>query len=1146
MIKHVKKYLTIFFISLSFLFYAPFASLNGSYAQAKKKDKEKKKAEDPKGLLESTGAKDKEKIQKAGLVNELLTDIEKVQTSIDIVKDEIDQTRDKKYLPTLLLRLAELYVEKSRLIYYKLKEEMPVGKRGDIKSPEAMEAKELAIETYNSILRDYPGFEENVKVHFFMAHELREIGNIRGMLNQYETIVKNYPRSKYRGEALLLLGDYHFDRKRIRRAADYYSKIIRSNLGHTITSMARYKLAWCYLNEQDFKRALYHFEKIALEAKQQEKEAQNIDSVEERLGKSTLVREALIDSVLCFTEIKKPKDSIPYYKHLADSEITYAKVLEKLANRLYIKREIKWSTRLYRELLQISGELEDNIEYLKRVLQHSRDVKNRRQAVEDIDFLIRNLNRYLHSFRVPDEDKRMAYKQFEVFARDISTKLHLKADETKKSEYYDASAKAYKQYLTLFKDSKYAKDMQFNFAETLYASKKYLEAGEQYETLYDKTTNKKEKSDALFAAVSSYFDAIKDPKSMDKVQLIDARQGFLKTATRYITEFPKSKKTKELKFAIGRTHYDLDEYDQAIQAFTKYINDYPDDKMTPEAGKLILDCFNTRKDYAGLVQQGKLLLANNKITNRKFKKEISELVKKTEFVMIQEKSGKGRLSREQGDFSRDFQRYADKYRGTELGEKALYNAFVGYRNKKKRKLTFISGTQFIIEYPRSKFLEDVLPSLGTIAFEVANYDKACRFFEDFYRKFPREPRAVKLLEKAAKLRTALSDSREAISDYQKLLNSGRAGNAAEIYQEMAVNYERLGDFREMTGVLEQARNLGAETVELNSKLAWGYYKSRNFGKAKQAVERTMKIASGKGSARLSQDEMSALAQAKFITTEITFVNLKNIKLGRGRANEQKLVNRKNRLLEDMKKDLAEISNYRDPKWTIATIFRIGQAYNDFANFLGQTSVPGNLNAAQKKEYRQLLNQKISLLKKEGNDTLKTALSRAYSLNIFNNWVKSCHLGYYVKEKYKTRGYSSISKADQKSIDDLYLQLLDRPTSTKILNRIALLYMRNGDYGKAKTILGRSLEIRSRSSYTNNNLGVAHWYLGEDQESYLKFSKAISLSAKNPTPRINIAALYYEYGNGRALRTSIGQLKSLKKVNLNAINIIPPAKRALGR
>lgn len=1076
--------------------------------------------------------------QKAALVKGLLTDIEKVQRSIDIVKDQIDQTREKKYLPTLLLRLAELYVEKSRLIYYKIKEEAAFRKGESVGSGEAKEAKELAIETYKTIIRDYPNFPENVKVHFFMAHELREIGDIRGMLNQYETIVKRYPTSKYVGEALLLLGDYHFDKRRISRAAGYYKRIIRSKLDTNVKNMARYKLAWCYINEDNHRAALRQFEDIARAVKKFEKE-----KVEDRLGKSTLVREALIDSILCFTETKKPRQAMPYYKKLADSEITYAKVLEKLANRYFIKRNFRWAIRLYRELLRISGELEDNIEYLKRVLQYSRGNRSRKQAIEDIDYLIRNLNRYLHSFRVSDDDKRLAYKQFEVFARDIATKLHLKADQTKKSEYYDASAKAYKQYLTLFKDSQYAKDIQFNFAETLYASKKYIEAGEQYETLYKKTTDKKEKSDALFAAVSAYFDAIKDPKSLDKVQLIDARQGFLKTAKLYITKFPKAKKTRELRFAIGRTHFDLQEYDLAIQSFVKYINDYPGDKLTPEAGKIVMECYNIRKDYTGMVEQGKLFLANKKIRNREFRKEISEIVKKTEFVMIQEQAGKKRIAREQGDFASEFLNYSRKYRGTDLGEKALYNAFQGYRKKRDRKLTYISGTQFIIQYPKSQYLKYIYPTLGTIAFEIANYDKACYYFEDYFRKFPKDPKAIELLGKAAKLRSRLLDSREAVSDYEKLLQTGRARNAAEIYYDMAMNHERLGNYRGMLSALEQSRLLGNNSVILHSKIAKARFKTRNFGRTRAAINQALKAASAKGSSRLSADELSALAEAKFLEVEMTFTNMKNIRIGRGRANETKLVQRKNNYLQELEKTLAEISNYRDTKWIIATIFRLGQAYADFADFLASTTVPSNLNSAQKKEYRKILNQKISAMKQQSRETFRMALSKAYSLNIFNNWVKSCYLGRYVKERLKTRSYLSIPKADQKKIDDYYVQLLSSPRNTKILNRIALLYMRNGDYGKAITLLTRSLEIKTRSPRTQNSLGVAHWYMGDDQDAYYKFAKAISLYPRYVVAKINLAALFYEYGNKRAA-ASTRKLKGITKVNLNAINVIPPAKQFL--
>ena len=1141
-----KILLTVFVISC-FIFSAAFVLSQDKQDKSKQAKTVKQSKEPVKTEKKSKEAPkkaepiDKKKNKKENLVKELLTDVEKVDQSIQIVKDEIDQTREKKFIPTLLLRLAELYVEKSRLLFYRAKEEAPEAERGQVESPEVKEVKELAIEIYRKILSDYPDYNDIVKVHFFMAHEMRETGDQQGMTEQWEKIVKDYPDSKYRGEALLLLGDYNFDKKRISQAADYYKKIIASDVDPNIANMARYKLAWCHINQDDFQAALKQFEDIAKSAKKPRGEEQ-----EDRLGKSSIVREALIDSILCFTEVKKPQDAIDYYKDLADSEITYAKVLEKLANRYFIKKDLVNSTRLYRELLKISGELEDNIEYMKRVLQFSRDANNREQSLQDVDFLIRNLNRYLHSFRIPEEDKRTAYNQFEVFARDIATKLHLKADETKKAEFYDASAKAYKQYLTLFKDSKYSKDIQFNFAETLYASKKYLDAGEQYETLYKNSKDNKEKSDALYSAVSAYFDAIKDPKSLDKVQLIDARQGFIKTATQYIQEFPKSEKTAELRFAIGRTHYDLEEYDEAIQSFVKFISDYPDNKLTVDAANLVLDSYNQRKDYAGMVQQGKLFLADKRIRNDKFKQQVSDLVKKTEFVMIQDQAGKGKLAVEQGDFAKDFLQYSQRYRGTELGEKALYNAFQSYRKKNDRKLTFISGTQFIIQYPNSDLLRDIYPTLGSIAFEVSDYDKACYYFESYYRKFPQDSKALELLGKAAQLRTLLSDSREAISDYQKLLATGKAQNPSEVYSSMASNYERMQNYSEMASALKQANSLGLDTIESNAELAYAYFRIRDFQGATEAASQAIKISSSKGAGRLTQNEISALAHAAFINIEIKFVNFENVAVTKGGSNESKLVERKNRLLQDMEKSLVDISSYKETKWIIATIFRIGQAYADFANFLSLTSIPSSLNSDQRKEYKQILGQKTAFLKKKSKETLGAALSKAYSLNVFNNWVKSCYLGYYVKDDLKIRQNIAINTEDRKQIEESFSQLLADPTDTKNLNKIALLYMRNGDFGIAKMILLRSNEIKSGNASTLNSLGVAHWYMGEDQDAYIYFAKAITASPGFTASKANLAAMYYEYGNTMTAQMSIKQLKGLETLNFNAINVIPPVKKLIGR
>ncbi len=117
---------------------------------------------------------DKEADKRERIAN-LSANINKVDHSIEVTKELIKRSPDSPHLPDLYLRLAELYVERSRYVYARIMEQQPDS--GAVLSGEkALEvqiSKRLAIETYDRILKEYPEYASNDEVRFFRAHEYR-------------------------------------------------------------------------------------------------------------------------------------------------------------------------------------------------------------------------------------------------------------------------------------------------------------------------------------------------------------------------------------------------------------------------------------------------------------------------------------------------------------------------------------------------------------------------------------------------------------------------------------------------------------------------------------------------------------------------------------------------------------------------------------------------------------------------------------------------------------------------------------------------------------------------------------------------------------------------------------------------------------
>jgi hypothetical protein len=152
----------------------------------------------------------------------------KVDFAITQTKVMIQKARGASYLPDLHMRLAELYTERARYAWLVMYERRRA--RGDdsraVEAPEARLLKNLAIGVYSRLLREFPSYARADEATFLMAHEFRELGEFDNMRETYEKLIETYPKSRYRFDAYLALGDHAFDANDLTKAERYYNLIL--------------------------------------------------------------------------------------------------------------------------------------------------------------------------------------------------------------------------------------------------------------------------------------------------------------------------------------------------------------------------------------------------------------------------------------------------------------------------------------------------------------------------------------------------------------------------------------------------------------------------------------------------------------------------------------------------------------------------------------------------------------------------------------------------------------------------------------------------------------------------------------------------------------------------------------------------------
>ena len=310
----------------------------------------------------------------------LKRNIFKVDRSLGETQNLINHSRNAPYLPDLQFRLAELYVEKSRYVYYLQADQRPEGLKGPLVSPETRLLKQKAMQIYDRLLREYPDFHDGDKVTFYLAHEEREMGQWDDMLRTLGQLIDKYPKSPLRQDAEEILGDYFFDKSDLGEAEKHYQAVLQGPASPS-QDLARYKLGWIRVNQGDHKGAVEYFEAAA---------ASPILPGQDTRKALNVKREALLDLVYSYTEVRSGKNAVEYFEKLSDSRATFALALEKLGNRYFVKQQYEFAIPAMRRLLEVQSDPDRDLDRAEKLYDALRAAKDKVPTrAEDIRYLVR-------------------------------------------------------------------------------------------------------------------------------------------------------------------------------------------------------------------------------------------------------------------------------------------------------------------------------------------------------------------------------------------------------------------------------------------------------------------------------------------------------------------------------------------------------------------------------------------------------------------------------------------------------------------------------------------------------------------------------------------------------------------------------------
>jgi len=391
-----------------------------------------------------------------------------------------------------------------------------------------------AIHLYTALLKAYPKYERNDSVLYQLARAYELNAQPDKALAALDRLVANYPNSHYIDEAQFRRGEILFSTKAYVPAQAAYEAVIKFGPASQFYNQSLYKHGWSLFKQGENDRSLESFAGVldsVLVSKKDPKALIEIDSLSR--ANRELVEDTFRVMSITFSYADGPKTIDEFVKHRKPRPYYY--LLYARLGDLYIEKErYTDAADSYRAFVtQDRNNEKAPLLEMQAIEAYSKGgfpqlvLQGKKEFVENYSY-----GTPYWQGRTPQGEPKVV-AELKINLKDVAQYYHAQAQRTKDVTDYEEAAKWYRSYLTSFPDDPDSAVTDFLLADTLFESKQYLDAGQEYEnTAYGYGSHEKAAA-AGYAAVVAYGKAEEtvsgDTKAKVHARGIDSSLKFAQT-----------------------------------------------------------------------------------------------------------------------------------------------------------------------------------------------------------------------------------------------------------------------------------------------------------------------------------------------------------------------------------------------------------------------------------------------------------------------------------------------------------------------------------------------------------------------------------------------------------------------------------------
>ncbi|MDI6780730.1 MAG: tetratricopeptide repeat protein [bacterium] len=718
-----------------------------------------------------------------------------------------------------------------------------------------------AIDSFETIIRQYPKHEIAQNAQFMIGVSRMELRQYHKASFDFGEVVNQYPTSSLVPDALYKIGWCYLKQENHKLAASTFQRIIEQHSNHPLLSRAYLLAGNCYYMLRSYDKAVAAYKKVLDQSYQPELHEAAIYLINRTYYAQKDYEHVISGYHYMLNNLSPSKSNWRAFAYLMIAEAYYQKGDIEDAKEIY-----ETIIRNYPESEAVFYAQDGMIWYFLQKGEYKTAFQKRQKlkesfAREKLETTRMDVNRQYEIANGLFNQKKYAeaLEVYESFIKDypdnefVPEGLYREGLCYYQLEYYREAIDTWERLSSAYKKHPSAIDALYKIADTYFRAQEYNTAITTYQRIinnYPKSPNIK---DARLRIGQSYYNAMDDEKAIaefqgfintypddqkasDALSAIEAslyRQerkllasgskekspdnAVIDMLRNFIAKYPKSKLAPEMQFHLAQKYFDLEQYAQAAEEFSRIAINYSDSKYMPDSQYLLGESLYELGRYEESITVYQRL-AQNFPNHESIPAAMFHLG--TSFYNLK------RLE----EAVKVYQNLTQNYPNTEYTSAALFNTALCYKKMDKLDETAAAYRTFCQKYPDDDMTNKALIELAAIYRKQENFQEAIKTLAELLNKVHGEA-ALEIIYNTGDCYLAMQNKEKARLEYLKLKDASPKANS---YRLTALT--KLGEIYEEEEQWTKAIEVYEDIVKNTTKPEWKKAVSQRIQLIKDALK----------------------------------------------------------------------------------------------------------------------------------------------------------------------------------------------------------------------------------------------------------------------------------------------------------------------